>query len=38
MAEHRAVQEDTLLGFLMLLSVEVALPEIHLPLAVVSLE
>lgn len=37
MAEHQAEQEDTQLGFLTLLSVEAALPEILLHLAVVSL-
>lgn len=37
MAEHLVVQEGTLLGFLMLLSVEAVLPEVLLPLAAVSL-
>lgn len=36
MAERLVVQEDTLLGFLEMLSVEVALHEVLLPLAVVS--
>lgn len=38
MAERLAVQEDTLLGFLMMLSVEAVLHEVLLPLAAVSLE
>lgn len=37
MAERLAVQEDRLLGFLLMLSVAAALDEVLLPLAVVSL-